>query len=581
MQRVSKKQNFLQGALVLSIATVLVKVIGALFKIPLQWIDTAAFGYFNTAYKIYVPIYTIAVAGLPVAVSRVVAESITRERFGDVRMLYKVALKVFLFTGSVGTGAMLLASWFYPHFVGMPSVRVTMLVMAPAILFCCLVSAHRGLYEGTRNMVPTAVSQVLEAIGKLVFGLSLAYVMLYIGQWQFQNGGRVFGTEVSTAAEATSVSLPFVAAGAMAGVTLGSLMALVYMMIRHHRYGDGIPEEAVQGSAATMNERQALKKLLAIAIPIALGSVASQLTNIIDVASLQYFLKNAIERHGDVIRGIYETQLAADHIVVSNTEDVLAWLVGNLGIPETYCSLVPNITMTFGISALPAITAAWAAKNEHQLQSTAESALRLTLLLSLPSGVGLSVLATPIMRLIYGANSASVTGPMLTVWGAAVAVICLLSPMNAIFQAIGHPYVPVVVIAIGGAVKFLLNVLLISDPSLNIMGSVISTVVCYAVMVLLDLILLRAVGRIRMSYWRLAAKPLLAALVCGLIAVGSYKLLTLVISTNKAVVLAILAAVIGYLAALLLFKALKKDDVIMLPKGEKIVQTLAKFNLLS
>ncbi len=578
MSAVSKKQNFLQGALILSIATVLVKVIGALFKIPLQWLDTAAFGYFNTAYKIYVPIYTIAIAGLPVAVSRMVSMSFARERYRDVRTIHKTALKIFLVTGSVGTAVMLAASFWYPSFIGMPNVRITMLIMAPAILCCCLVSAYRGLYEGSRNMVPTAISQVLEAVGKLVFGLSFAYAMLYIGQWQFQNGGVVFGKAVSSVSEATTVIMPYVAAGAMAGVTLGSFMALVYMVVRHRRNGDGISAELLTVPQETMAQNEALKGMVAFAIPIALGSIASQLTNIIDVMSLQYFLKNTLAEHGDVVTNMYAAQLAVDEIDVTQAENVLAWLVGSLGIPETYCALVPNITTTFGVAALPAITAAWAAGDQKQLKNTAESALRMTLLLSVPAGVGLSVLATPIMQLIYGANTASVVGPMLTIWGAAVAFICLMNPLNVIFQAVGKPYVPVAVVLAGGAVKFVLNALLISQPTLNIMGSVISTVSCYGVMALLSLILLRVVAKVRISYWQLVSKILVAAAVCGGFAFGSYKLLNLCISTNKSTILAILVAIIGYILALLLLKALKKDDILMLPKGEKIAQILEKRN---
>lgn len=575
---VSKKQNFLQGALILSIATVLVKVMGALFKIPLQLINTEAFGFFDTAYKIYVPIYTIAIAGLPVAVSRMVSESIARGRYRDVRTIHKAALRAFFVTGTVGTLVMLAASFWYPDFVGAPNARTTMLVMSPAIWCCCMVSAYRGLYEGTRNMIPTAISQVLEAVGKLAFGLAFAYVMMYIGQWQYQNGGVVFGVAVDSAAGAMSASLPYVAAGAMAGVTLGSLMALVYMLFRYRKHGNGIDPAMLVTEQEEMSQNQALKRLVAIAIPIALGSVASQLTNIIDVTSFQYILKNTLEQNGDIVREMYAVQMAAEEVNVAENESVLMWLRGNFGIPETYCALVPSITATLGVSALPTITAAWAAKDQRQLTQTAESTLRVTLLLSLPAGVGLSVLATPIMELIYGANTASVTGPMLAIWGAAVAVICLLTPLHAIFQAVGRPYVPVVVISVGGVVKFLLNVLLISQPHLNIMGAVISTVVCYVTMVVLDLILLRAVAKIRVSYVKMTAKTLLAALVCGGLAVGSYNLLNLCISTKLSTILAIFAAVIGYVLALLLFKALKKEDILMLPKGEKIAQILEKRN---
>lgn len=188
-----KKQSYVQGALILSVAVMISKIVGALFKIPLQMMSQVAFGYFNTAYEIYVPISTIAMAGLPIAVSRMVSESITLKRYRDVRMVYRVAVKTFLITGSVGALLMFVVSFFYTRMINAPGALYSMLVMSPTIFFCCLVSAHRGLYEGTRNMVPTATSQVIEAVGKLVLGLTFAYGALLYGRWQFSQGKPVFG----------------------------------------------------------------------------------------------------------------------------------------------------------------------------------------------------------------------------------------------------------------------------------------------------------------------------------------------------------------------------------------------------
>lgn len=218
-------QSFQQGALILSLAAILTKIIGALFKIPIQREEIAGitgFGYFSTAYDIYLPVYTIAVAGFPIAVSRMVSESVSLGRFREVQTILRVSRRVFLATGLAGTLVMLGAAFVYPGFVGIPGSFWPMIVMAPAVFFCCMVSAYRGVYEGMRNMIPTAVSQVIEALGKLVLGLGLAVGASWMGQRQFAAGRPVFGQMVSSAAEARQASLPFVAAGAMLGVTAGS-----------------------------------------------------------------------------------------------------------------------------------------------------------------------------------------------------------------------------------------------------------------------------------------------------------------------------------------------------------------------
>lgn len=282
-----KKQSYVQGALILSVAVMISKIVGALFKIPLQMMSQVAFGYFNTAYEIYVPISTIAMAGLPIAVSRMVSESITLKRYRDVRMVYRVAVKTFLITGSVGALLMFVVSFFYTRMINAPGALYSMLVMSPTIFFCCLVSAHRGLYEGTRNMVPTATSQVIEAVGKLVLGLTFAYGALLYGRWQFSQGKPVFGTMATDAANADVLSYPFVAAGAMLGVTLGSFFALIYMMIRHRRHGTGLQVSREEYAAAPRprSSRAIFRALMAIAIPVALGSLATQVTNLIDAVS--------------------------------------------------------------------------------------------------------------------------------------------------------------------------------------------------------------------------------------------------------------------------------------------------------
>ena len=249
VQAQNKSQSFLQGALILSVAAVISKVVGALFKIPLQKMaGMVAWGYFEIAYQFYLPIYTIAIAGLPLAVSRMVSESIALEQYRDVRTVYRLAIKIFLTCGLVGTLIMWIGADAYANFVGIPESRQCIVVMAPTVLFCCLVSAHRGLYEGTRNMIPTAVSQIIESLGKLVLGIGFGYAAMWWGQHQFAQGGTVFGQTVSTAQEATAISQGYVAAGAMLGVTIGSRVA-VYHVVSPPRGGGDHPRAAAEFAA--------------------------------------------------------------------------------------------------------------------------------------------------------------------------------------------------------------------------------------------------------------------------------------------------------------------------------------------
>ena len=567
-----KRQSFLQGALILTMAAVLTKVIGALFfKIPLQRLSADATGLFATAYNIYVPIYTVCTAGFPIAVSRMVSESMTLGKFRDVRVIFRVSFKVFFLTGTVGTVLMLGAAFVYPSFVGMPGCRLTMLIMAPAILFCCLISAYRGVYEGSRNMIPTAVSQIVEAVGKLLLGLGLAAGAMQYGTWCFEQGRPVFGKVAETADEALTFTLPYVAGGAMVGVTAGSLLALLYIMIRYRRTGTGITRAELQSAPRPASSRTMFRRLLRFAIPVALGTLATQLTNLIDVVSLQKCLELVVRNNLDFIRGMYGF---AEGIEKSQ---LIANLTGNRDIAITYVNLVPNITLTFGVSALPVITSAWAVRDKRQLRSMVSTVLRMTLLIALPAGIGMSVLSGPIIRMIYNSpGSMAISAPMLGILGWAVIFICLVAPINAMLQAMGRADIPAKIVLIGGAVKLLLNTTLVMNPHINIMGSAWSTLACYIVMVVLSLLALRRVMNMRLRWRAIFIKPLLAALLCGAAAWASDGLLGLVIPTKIATVLAILIAMIVYIMALFLLRAIDKDEIIMLPKGQKIAQILEK-----
>ena len=269
---------------------------------------------------------------------------------------------------------------------------------------------------------------------------------------------------------------------------------------------------------------------------------------------------------------MYEPWLTA-----SGTKDILSWLIGGRGTAMTYVNLIPNITLTFGISALPVITSAWAVKNRERLVRTVESVIRLTLLVALPASIGLAVLAKPIIFLIYGQQHvAALVGPLLAVLGAAVVFICLTGPINAMLQAVGRADIPMKIILAGGLIKLGLNVILVLQPRINIMGSAYSTLVCYVFMVTASLFSLKKATGVRLRIGRVFLRPLTAALCCGAAAWAANGLLGRVISVKAATVAAIGLAALVYLAVLLLVRAFTKEDILSLPKGEKIAQTLEK-----
>lgn len=581
-----KKQTMLNGALILAVSSIVVKLIGALYKIPLTSLfGGVGRGYFNAAYNLYTPLYAISMAGLPVAVSRLVSESSTLNRFGEVRQLRKVSTKIFLITGGVGTALMFLISYPYVHFFASPNAMPAILAIAPSIFFCCAMSSYRGYYEGLRDMTPTAISQVIEALGKLALGIVLAWGVMRVGEKQFATTGTVFGKVAENLDVAHSLIYPYTAAAAILGVTIGSALGLVYLMLLHRIKGDGISRTDLINSPVLVSDREIAKRIATFAVPMVIGALITNITNLIDATTIQRRLIDAFNTAPDVIKNMYAYSLQ-----VSGTldKDIPTYLYGTYGAALDFRNLIPNITMSLGISALPVLSAAWAIRDKHQIRTNIESVLRVTMLVALPAGFGMAVLATPILTLLYGKQPdiVPIAAPIMAIYGYATALMAVSTPIANMLQGIGRTDIPVKSAVAGAVVKIIFNFFLVGNPKLNINGAPIGSILCYIVIVGINLFYLLRVSDVRINAVSVLLKPLLCAGLSAGAAWGAYRLCARLLAdripylTLIEIVLSVGAAVIVYVISLLLFKGLSKDDISMLPKGEKIAKTLEKYKLL-
>ncbi|MBQ8765796.1 MAG: polysaccharide biosynthesis protein [Clostridia bacterium] len=580
-----KSQSLLNGALVLSIATIIIKVIGVIYKIPLSnMIGTVGRGLFDSAYSLYVPVYTVAMAGLPVAISNMVSKAMALGRYRDVKVIHKVAKRLFLLVGIVGTLAMFILA--YPYALSAKNMDIipAVLVITPSIFFCCIMSSYRGYYNGLRNMTPTAISQVLEAGGKLVFGLVCAKWAISYGLSRFEAGQTVFGQTAATEAEALSAIYPYAAAGATAGVTLGTVIGVIYLIILHKLKGDRITKAELVSAPKPESSSLIAKKMFRFAIPVALSSLVFSITNLIDAITVQNRLETVVMNNLDLIRNIYSTEL-----VGVLDADVKNFLYGAYSLSLDFRNLIPSITMTLGISAIPALSAAWAVKNKKAIRVSVESVMRVTMLVAMPCGIGMGVLAQPILAAFYGSGEAasgvSIAAPVLTVYGFTIFLIALSQPMTNMLQALDKTKIPLVSMSVGALVKFVSNLIFVSIPSLNVNGAVIGTVSCYAVITIINLFAILKTTRIRINFISVFVKPIICGILCGIGAYTSYGLCNRFIPEFSIKNILCLAVSIGfggiiYVISMLLIKGIAKDDVIMLPKGEKIAKILAKFGFI-
>lgn len=592
-----KKQSLLQGAFVLVAATAIVKVIGAIFKIPLQnLIDDTGMGYFSVAYDFYLFLYALSMAGLPVAISRMVSESVARGRLNDARKVLRTAQKVFVVTGLFCFLAMVLLARAYINMTpsATPDSIYCIYAIAPSLLFCCMMSSYRGYFNGLRNMYPSAISEVIEAMCKLVLGLGFAYGIMKIGMNQFEATGMVFGRTVeipagadaAAAAAAAKMALyPYAAAGAILSITIGSAMGLLFLFLRYKMGGDGFTRRELAAAPPARSGKRIFKMMLVIAIPIVIGSLVMSVTNIIDVLTVKTRLVHAMnvdpEAFKNAISGVLTSAVTDDKIPDT--------LYGSYkGRAYTIYNLIPTITTSLGVSAIPALSAAWTARNKREIRKNMQSVMRTTSLIAMPAAFGIAVLSEPILMMIFGGSPAknAFAAPMLTILGLALLFAGLSMPSTNMLQAIGRQNVPVKNMAVGALLKLVVNFILVGIPSINIYGAAVGTFVCYLYIVCANVYCLSKYTHIRINLLSVFIKPFVSALFCGVAAWASFgifsRVLTPLVGTGtrlSALVtggLAIVVAGAVYVICILLFRALSREDVLMLKNGEKIANVLEK-----
>lgn len=590
-EKTTKKQNVLGGAMVLVIATALVKVIGAVYKIPLTGIiGSLGRGYFASAYNIYTPIYAISMAGLPVAVSTIVSKNAALGKYRDVKQVMKITFPLFLGLGLVGTVALLLAAKPYVSSVGSEYAIYSVFAIAPSILFCCIMSTYRGYYEGLNNMYPTAISQVIESVGKLVFGLVLSYWVINYATEQVAATGEFFG---QTAENGTlpAIAYALAAAGAILGVTLGTVFGAIYTILRHKIKKDGISKEMLVNSPLASAKRDTVNEIVKIAVPTAVSSLVLNITNFIDTWMIQNRLKSVVEGSYDVIMSIYGESINSANI---STDAIHTFLYGAYDTTLDFRNLIPTIMMTLGVSAIPIISGAKARNDRKTINETVNTVFRTTMLIALPAGAGFFALSEPIMSLLYtgteNQSGIAIAAPVLGLYGLMMAILTLSSPLTNILQAIGRADVPAKALAIGCAFKIGLNYFLIGIPEINIKGAVFGTAFFYLLCIFINYSVLRKETGVRIDIKTVIVKPLIAAVLCGVSAWGSYELLSSVLTfgdmnsrlngNSLACIISIGIAVVVYAISALLLKTLVKNDILLLPKGEKIAKILEKYKLI-
>ncbi|MDO4794261.1 MAG: polysaccharide biosynthesis protein, partial [Filifactor alocis] len=537
-------KTFVKGAAILGLAGILVKVLGAVFKIPLVSIITSTgMGYYSSAYPIYVMLLAVATSGFPIAISKMVAERRAKGNVKGANRIFKTILPFMAVLGLVTSLSLFLSSELVAEkMLHNPKAVHSLRALSVALFFVPIMSSYRGFFQGRNNMLPSALSQIAEQIGRVAIGLTLAGLMVKRG-------------------------LEYGAAGASMGATVGAVFGTLTVILLYHREGQRMKEENL---ISTLDQREEssriIRELLSIAVPIIIGALVKPIMDLIDANMvIELLMKN----------GMSETQANSN--------------LGQLsGMATTMVNLPSIVISAIAMSVVPVISYEYFQGGMEKARKNAILAIRFAVLIGLPAGIGLMSLSEPIMSLLFPKEASAAPGQILFIAAAGVVFLSLIQVLTAILQAIGRVYIPVFNLGIGVVLKIILTYMLTSNPQLGVKGAAIGTLVAYIVAAVLDFIAVRKLLDISFNFSEIILRPLAISVTMGLIAFfvqygGRVVLVNnLGIASGAKLSTLIAMVVAGIFFVLMLFKAgvVTEEDLNSMGKGKKIVAVLKKLHLL-
>ncbi len=523
------QKNFLSGAMILTVANILVKLIGAVYKIPLaNWIDNVGMNYYNDAYQIFSLLFILSTGGVPVAIAKMVSESLVDKRYQEPKKILRISSGIFGIIGFIFTAALILSAGWLSAVLKSDTLNYCLVLIAPAIFLTSVTATIKGYFQGYKCMTPTAIFQVIEAAFKLV-GLGIVFIML-----------------------ARGIKDPMIlACGGILGVTFGSFAASVFILIRFMTERE-IGYHAEEGRPA-LSASSIAKTTVTLAIPISLSSSVMSITSTLDM----FLVKGSLAAYG------------------FNNEMVKEVYGAYAGATSSLFNLPPTLTVTVGIAVLPFLTTALAEKNIAEAYTNMRSSSKVVALIAMPCALGMSAMSEPIVKLLYRESFWDVAIPTLRVLAISVFFVAFVSLTGVFLQAAGKVKTALLTMGIGGLMKLIVNVTMVRQ--IGIMGAPLGTFACYGTIALLNVIFIYRYIGFRLPVKATILKPFACAALCSAAAYGVWRLLCIAgLSSNLSLMVALAIAVIVYVAALLLFKVLTKEDMTFIPKGDKIGAFLEK-----
>lgn len=531
----------MKNVLILMFAQISVKLLGLIYRLVItnaEGFGNTGLGYYSTGYQIYSLLLALSSIGIPSVVSKMVSERIAIGDNKGAQRVFKISMTFFVSLGLAFSLLLFFAAEPIATLVfNVPDVKYVMQVLAPAIVFVAASAVFRGYFAGQNDMKPTSASQILEQFFNCV--LSITFVYALIGKEPY-----------------------IMAAGGNLSSTLAIIITFLYLILYYKRRKLKVNKKQISPEKNKTNG-QLLKAILAMSIPITISSVISVVNPIIDSSTVSRCIQTAF---ASIITGGKEA-----------LEQYAMNMTGILAKMDTLVGLPVAINVAFSTALTPAIAAAIAKKDYKTASKRLSFSLFSSLIIVLPCAVGFIALAQPILNLIY--PTASDGASILMLYSISMIFIALSQTINGGLYGLNKTKTPAIALAVGALIKFILNIILISNPNIGIIGAGISSIVCQIVAFTICFTSLRKSIKLNLNFKDNIIKPIISVLTMGVLVYFIDVGLSKVINANIATIISILCGVLIYIAMILLTKSLKKEDILMIPFGSKVYPILVKIGI--
>ncbi len=541
----NKAANIAKQGAILAFAGIFARFLGFLYRIPLTaMLGDEGNGIYSGGYVIYTLFLIISSAGLPAAISKMVSERMAHGKYREAHSIFRIAIIFAFVSGFISMLILFFGAVPLEKFGNVEGSRYAIMTLAPTIFIVSIMSVYRGYFQGMKNTMPTAISQVTEQIVNGIFSVVMCYVLINATFSTNLVGGNLAGG----------------AAGGTIGTGLGALVGLITLWYIYNKQRQDIYRNIRRDRSRPKDASYLLKELVSTSFPIILGAAVFSMTNIIDMSMIVSRLLDSGAFTEPQAKALYG-QLSGKYLVL--------------------ISLPISISTSLATASIPEIAEEIANRNYFNANQKINYTVKLTMIVSIPAAIGLSVLANQILWCLFPTQKEG--GMLLMVGGISVIFLSLTQIMGGMLQGISKYYIPVFAAICGAVVKIVLNYFLVVIPSINVVGAVIGTIVCYMIASIIDCVYVQKTMNIHFDFGGIFIKPLLSATIMGVCVFLSYQLffqtLGLIVSpylsNAVAMIISVLIGVVAYFVSLYKFNGITVDEIESLPYGRKICAKLS------